>query len=649
MSDFPLSRAQGAFLGLALGDAYGRPLKFKQGLAVRNHRINIDSTQFNWSDDTHMALYVADAILAIGNNHFDIQRFGDSIGHHFTLWLHDPLTPHTSPGNTNLAGVRKYEETKNWKTSGISRNDGAGAIMRTCPLPIAYSQDTLDQAATASAMITHRHPNAIGTAVVTCRLLRAILEKGTLTEGMILEQAHRIRQTHSSATEVPMAMEAAILQSRKANLEWLDEGAIPPADGGWHSPSVLGLALAAALRWGKNFEVAVDKAARIDGNSDGVAALTGMFLGAVHGLNALPMNWLKALPMAKDIAQKSEQLWNGIPSAQGHGSVAEKLYKLQHLGAYFHPDSNIQLGLIQVHAGKTNSQQIIALRELANELGEALQDSPTSMYVSVDPALVPAEIRKLAAKKQEDSTSQGEAYVEDESEDTIYEDAEIIVESQQTRTSSKNPNVFHTSTTIKRPKKSENRTPEVTASTKTEGGKRTSLSDPIIVNWVAQDIAPGRGKFGITFAPGKRSDSYYGKPWDRRLDIDLNRLRAVYGVDVLISLVEDHELDFLKIPDLVVEASKRNIAVIRSPIVDGDIPSGIQALYLANTAKALSMAGLKVVFHCRGGLGRAGTICACSLIGLGKTSEEAIEQTRKYRRGAIENRLQEEFVLQFMT
>ena len=71
----------------------------------------------------------------------------------------------------------------------------------------------------------------------------------------------------------------------------------------------------------------------------------------------------------------------------------------------------------------------------------------------------------------------------------------------------------------------------------------------------------------------------------------------------------------------------------------------IQAVHLGKTAKGLAKAGLNVVFHCRGGLGRAGTICACSLMTLGKNAEEAIQQTREHRDGAIENQLQEEFIL----
>jgi len=54
--------AIGTMLGLALGDAYGRPLEFIGDDDVRTAGVTIEPGTFMWTDDTHMALYLARAV-----------------------------------------------------------------------------------------------------------------------------------------------------------------------------------------------------------------------------------------------------------------------------------------------------------------------------------------------------------------------------------------------------------------------------------------------------------------------------------------------------------------------------------------------------------------------------------------------------------
>ena len=55
-------------------------------------------------------------------------------------------------------------------------------------------------------------------------------------------------------------------------------------------------------------------------------------------------------------------------------------------------------------------------------------------------------------------------------------------------------------------------------------------------------------------------------------------------------------------------------------------------------------AGGRVLLHCRGGLGRAGTVAARILIEFGYAPDAAIESVRSARPGAIENSVQERYV-----
>jgi hypothetical protein len=173
---------------------------------------------------------------------------------------------------------------------------------------------------------------------------------------------------------------------------------------------------------------------------------------------------------------------------------------------------------------------------------------------------------------------------------------------------------------------------------------RTSLTNPIRVAWIAHNVGPRHGRVGLTFAPGKRGPALVGKPWARDLGLDLDRLRDVHGVDVLVSLIADSEIALLHLEEYEVEANRRGIAVLRSPIPDTHAPTPAQADVIVEAVLAHARAGRRVVVHCRGGLGRAGTIGACVLVRLGREATVAIAETRAARPGAIETREQEDFV-----
>ncbi|MEJ2387833.1 MAG: ADP-ribosylglycohydrolase family protein [Chromatiaceae bacterium] len=81
------NRATAAFLGLALGDAFGAPLEFLRGPLVCSRPVPIESGRFDWTDDTLMAIYLAEAVLAQGPDPLDEDAFGTAVGEAFSRWL----------------------------------------------------------------------------------------------------------------------------------------------------------------------------------------------------------------------------------------------------------------------------------------------------------------------------------------------------------------------------------------------------------------------------------------------------------------------------------------------------------------------------------------------------------------------------------
>ncbi len=134
--------------------------------------------------------------------------------------------------------------------------------------------------------------------------------------------------------------------------------------------------------------------------------------------------------------------------------------------------------------------------------------------------------------------------------------------------------------------------------------------------------------------------------WDRDLSLDLDAI-SVWGAAAVVTLVEQNELCLLRVKQLGAEVIRRDMLWFHLPIVDVSIPDEKfeqQWAVAGDVLRKLLRDGDDVLVHCRGGLGRAGTIGARLLIELGMEPETAIGQVRAARPGAIETREQEQYV-----
>jgi protein-tyrosine phosphatase len=176
---------------------------------------------------------------------------------------------------------------------------------------------------------------------------------------------------------------------------------------------------------------------------------------------------------------------------------------------------------------------------------------------------------------------------------------------------------------------------------------KTSITHPIRLDMIDGQVVGASGRLGMTFAPGKKGIGIHGL-WDRDLAADLTRMREVYGVDTLVSLVEEHELVDLQIADLADRAKATGMAVIRFPIVDVSVPKDEPAFarLIVQVIERLK-AGETVALHCKGGLGRTGLAAGCCLVGMGMPADQAIATVRAARSGTIETGEQERYVRRF--
>ena len=131
--------------------------------------------------------------------------------------------------------------------------------------------------------------------------------------------------------------------------------------------------------------------------------------------------------------------------------------------------------------------------------------------------------------------------------------------------------------------------------------------------------------------------------WDRDLALDLDAIRD-WGAAAVVTLLEPKELTLLRVERLGEEVLRRNMLWFHLPIVDVSIPDEQfeQKWDVAGEElRSILRGGSDVLVHCRGGLGRAGTIAARLLIELGMEPKTAIARVRAVRPGAIETSDQE--------
>jgi len=174
----------------------------------------------------------------------------------------------------------------------------------------------------------------------------------------------------------------------------------------------------------------------------------------------------------------------------------------------------------------------------------------------------------------------------------------------------------------------------------------TSSSCPLRIDTIT--LPGNRGQIGMTICPGKKDCGISGTVWDRDLGADLDAISA-WGADAVVTLLEDSEFEMLGITALPSILQDRGIEWHHLPIRDVDIPDRrFEGIWLKSGSRIRSILGNggKVLLHCRGGIGRTGTIAAKLLVEFGFKPADAIAQVRSVRPGTIETSAQEQYVLE---
>jgi ADP-ribosyl-[dinitrogen reductase] hydrolase len=290
-------RYVGCLLGLAIGDAVGTTVEFRPRGSFEPLTDMVGGGPFGlkpgqWTDDTSMALCLAESLLAHGG--FDAH---DQMGRYLNWWKWGYLSSTGTCfdiGGTVLSALERFESSDEPYSGSLDPDTaGNGSLMRLAPVALFYGPNIGEvvRFSAQSSRTTHGAPEAVqcsqllGFVIARCLAempKREVLDGSGLApaEPKVLELAAG-RYLNKSRSEVRGSGYA--VASLEAAL-WC-----------FHTTST--------------FESAVLEAANLGEDSDTTAAIVGQVAGAFYGVQGIPATWLEKLYLRAEIMKMAESLY----------------------------------------------------------------------------------------------------------------------------------------------------------------------------------------------------------------------------------------------------------------------------------------------------------------------------------------------------
>ena len=335
-------RARGMLVGLAVGDALGAPVEFlpdpsdiyikEMGEKIEHFHKNYRVPKGVWTDDTEMALCIADSLLVNeGYDSYDIM-------HRFTNWANEGYRtydnkPACDVGGQTMRAIEEFEHHPVISQKETTASAGNGAIMRLAPIIIANTflnkkYPTLQDGYRKGRLAIN--PENENDEYIELKDLEPTIDMAVLS----------CRETHNSiAAETTTALFATMLYCA---LHGLGKNNIAAYCSRWMKPdedydqfwienidNLVGRALDKNNRklcnlggyivdtfaislWGlinfDNFKDGMMAVIRLGGDTDTNAACYGQLAGAYYGYEAIPEEWRRNVYLADELVEIADKL-----------------------------------------------------------------------------------------------------------------------------------------------------------------------------------------------------------------------------------------------------------------------------------------------------------------------------------------------------
>lgn len=301
-----VDRRRGSLIGLAIGDALGAAVEFESPgsfppvtgfRAGGPHRLQAGE----WTDDTSMALALADSIARAG---WDLN---DQCQRYVAWWKNGRYSVNGrcfDIGVTTRAALARFEKTGDaWNSGDRSEHaSGNGSIMRLAPVAVRYANlfpaqiEELTRLAAESSLPTHASEQCQSAcrylALVLCALMNGCDREEVLTPNWKpLRQLQQAAPLHSAIATVA---EGSFRKKQPPDI--VGSGYVVKS-------------LEAAL-WSfhdaPSFQEALLRAVNLGDDADTTGAVCGQLAGAFWGESNIPIEWRKSLGR-KDLIDEALQ------------------------------------------------------------------------------------------------------------------------------------------------------------------------------------------------------------------------------------------------------------------------------------------------------------------------------------------------------
>lgn len=298
-----IDKAEGTLLGLACGDALGRPVEFKSAHRIEQEHGYLtemigggthNKPAGTVTDDTDMALCIAESL---------VEHDGfvpEDVASRFVDWYDSgPF----DIGIMTSDALRRIKRGESWETAGQAvweskpegSNAGNGSVMRCAPYAVAFAEspETLGEVSRQSSAITHADPRCTAGCAILNRVIAALLTDSFESLDAVVD-----------ATGEPLSGELA--NAVRAVPESVEPRRLESTGYVVHT---LQTALYHALT-AETPREGICEAVNMGQDTDTVGAVTGALVGARFGASALPDSWLQELTVESRLRELGRELAN---------------------------------------------------------------------------------------------------------------------------------------------------------------------------------------------------------------------------------------------------------------------------------------------------------------------------------------------------